>query len=96
MKLERALSLAVVLASSLSFAHESGEHVRGVIESRDKSVLVVRTGTAKQSVRYDAQTRFLAADHVVSAEEARVGRRVVVHAAKTADGLRANAPENSK
>ncbi len=89
MKRERALSLAVVLTASLAFAHGSGAHLRGVVENRDAAALVVRTARGKETVRYDAETRFLSDDRPVSAEEARVGRRVEVHAVEAVDGLKA-------
>ena len=85
--------LALLLSLSLSlpvFAHGNMEHVLGtVVKISDHSLSVkVSDGTIKV-VLLDDQTRFLKGNSSATLNDIKIGTRVVIHANKHEDSLRA-------
>ena len=89
MNLRVCLLFAALALPALTLAHGNEEHVRGVVKSKDGSLLVVTTSTGEARVETDANTRFDEGGKPATANDARVGQRVVIHASRHDGALRA-------
>ena len=84
------LSLALVLTSSISWAHGSGQHVLGTVTAIDGTHIEVKTQKgAMVSVKVTKQTRFKEKGNPASRELPVIGDRVVIEATKEAKTLTA-------
>jgi len=78
-----------MLAAGGALAHgKDGVHLLGTLEKREGTTLVVKTREGKSvEVMTAGDTKVERAGTAISAEQLRVGERVVVHAKKMSNGM---------
>ena len=87
MKVRLCIRFAIFFASVFALAHGNYQHVMGTVTKVSPDSVTVRT-TANDTVEVaiSPETKFSKADSAVTAQDLRVGDRVVIHATKTNDG----------
>jgi Domain of unknown function (DUF5666) len=94
------LGLACLVCVSSARAHGSQRHVLGTVSELDATQLVVKTNDGKtQSILRNADTKYVHGESAATADDLKVGDRVVVHASPsgdppTATTIRFSTPKN--
>ena len=82
--------LCALLLSVLTFAHGGMEHIMGTVTAISDHSLSVKTNNgAVTAVEVDSETRFTKGDAAATVKDVQVGSRVVIHAHKHDNSLRA-------
>jgi hypothetical protein len=83
-------ALGIVPLGRAAFAHAGQEHIMGTVKNiDDRSITVATKGKPEVTISLDPSTKFEKAGKAVSAKDVPSGARVVVHAKRVGDGLRA-------
>ena len=85
------VGISTVLLMQLAVAHGGLVHVLGTVaETSQSTVTVTTTGNKKVVVTIDAKTQFTKSGVSATAQDVKVGDRVVIHAKKEGDKLLAH------
>ncbi|HSD11531.1 MAG TPA: hypothetical protein VLF14_11120 [Candidatus Binatia bacterium] len=94
------LGLACLVCVSSASAHGTQRHVLGTVSELDATHLVVKTNDGKsQSILRNTKTKYVHGKSAATADDLKVGDRVVVHASAsgdppTATTIRFSTPKN--
>lgn len=91
MKRVLAMTTAVLLFPLIMFSHGNEQHVIGTVTSiSSNSITIQTTANASVTVAITSDTQFFKGNSASSAQELKVGDRVVIHAKKNGDKLEAH------
>jgi|SRR5579859_488942 len=91
MKRQLSILIAILVVTSVAFAHGNEQHVMGTVTEVTESSITVETIDHQQvTVSVIAETKFMEGTSPATLKEVKVGDRVVIHAAKAEDGLQAH------
>ncbi len=91
MKQQISILIAILAVATVAFAHGNEKHVMGTVtEVSEKSITVETMDKQKVTVFIVADTKFVKGTSSATLKDLKVGDRVVIHAAKTQDGLQAH------
>lgn len=80
------IGIMIALLTGFAFAHGGETHIMGTVaEISQSTVTITAAGDKKVIVTFDSKTRFEKSGAAATAQDLKVGDRVVIHAKKDGD-----------
>ena len=88
MKRQLSILIAILVVTSVAFAHGSEQHIMGTVTAVTKSAISVETiDHQKVTVSVIGETKFVDGTSSATVKDVKVGERVVIHDAPVAAAL---------